>query len=127
MAEAIRFGFIGCGGNARGHMKRLQEVEGAQIVGVCDVAAEAAQQAAEMTGAETYSDHRALLERSDLDAIIISIPVFAHGAPERDTIARGLPFLVEKPVAIDLATAREIESAARRAGIMTAVGYQLRY
>src|SRR5262245_38314329 len=127
MADVIRVGFIGCGGNARGHMRRVREVEGAQIVGVCDVVPELASEAGELTGAEACTDHRALLDRGDLDAVFISIPVFAHGAPELDTIARGLPFLVEKPVALDLATAKEIAAAARTMGVMVAVGYQLRY
>jgi myo-inositol 2-dehydrogenase / D-chiro-inositol 1-dehydrogenase len=125
--EEVRVGFIGCGGNARGHMRRVREIPGARIVGVCDVVEEAARKAADETGAEPYTDHRRLLERSDLRAVYISIPVFAHGQPEFDTIERGLPFLVEKPVAIDMQTAREIEAAVRQANLLTAVGYQLRY
>jgi predicted dehydrogenase len=42
-------------------------------------------------------------------------------------IARGLPFLVDKPVARDLATARRVGEALRRAGLWASVGYQLRY
>jgi predicted dehydrogenase len=127
MSEVVRIGFIGCGGNARAHMRRLLEVEGARVVAVCDVVPELAQQAAEPVGAAAYPSHQALLERSDLDAVYISIPVFAHGEPEMAVIERGLPFLVEKPVAIDLPTARAIQTAIREKGLLTAVGYQLRY
>jgi predicted dehydrogenase len=59
--------------------------------------------------------------------VYISIPVFAHGAPEHAVIKRGLPMLVEKPVALDVGTAREIETAVKKANLLTAVGYQLRY
>lgn len=127
MADGVKVGFIGCGGNARGHMKRVRELTGAAIVGVCDVVEELARAAAEEAGAAPYTDHRRLLDRPDLDAVYISIPVFAHGQPELDTIERGLPFLVEKPVAIEMSLAREIEVAVRKSGVMTAVGYQLRY
>lgn len=127
MPEQVKIGFVGCGGNARGHMANLMKLPDAQLVAVCDVVDELAQKAAETTGAEAYTDHRKMLERTDLDAVYLSLPVFAHGQPEFDTIERGLPFLVEKPVAIDLDLAHEIESRVNKAGLITAVGYQLRY
>ncbi len=125
--QTTNLGFIGCGGNARGHMQRAGAVEGVNIAGVCDVVEDIAKERAGEFGAEAYTDHRALLERRDLDAVVISIPVHAHGAPEMDTIERGLPFLVEKPVARDMDTASQIQAAVEEAGILTAVGYQLRY
>ena len=125
--KAVRIGFIGCGGNACGHMRSLGGVPGAKIVGVCDVVPELAQQAAERTSAQPYTEFSALLDRDDLDAVYISIPVFAHGAPELAVIERGLPMLVEKPIALDMATAREVESAVEKANLLTCVGYQLRY
>jgi predicted dehydrogenase len=108
-------------------MRRLGQVPGAQIVGVCDVQPALAEQAARESGAHAYTAVRALLERNDLDAVYLSIPVFAHGEPEAAVIERGLPFFVEKPVAIDMATAQQIAAAVKRAGLLTCVGYQLRY
>jgi predicted dehydrogenase len=123
----VRIGFIGCGGNAAGHMRRLGSVPGARIVAVCDVDAQRAADAASATGASALTDYRDLLDRPDLDAVYLSVPVFAHGAPELAVIARGLPMFVEKPVAIDLAMAHEISRAVTEAGLLTCVGYQLRY
>jgi predicted dehydrogenase len=125
--EALEVGFIGCGGNAAGHMRRVSQAPGARIAGVCDVSAAAAERAAAATGAESYTDYRALLDRPGLDAVYLSVPVFAHGEIEAAVARRGLPMFVEKPVAIDLATAREVLAAVRRAGVGTCVGYQLRY
>lgn len=125
--DEVKIGFIGCGGNARGHMRRLGELEGARIVAVCDLVGELAQQAGEATGGEAYTDFRRMLERDDLDAVYLSLPVFAHGEPELATIERGLPFLVEKPVARDMETALKVQDAVEKAGLTTCVGYQLRY
>jgi predicted dehydrogenase len=130
MAEAespIRIGFIGCGGNARGHLRRLAQVPGATIAGVCDVEREAAERAAGETSAQAYTDFRQLLDRTDLDAVYLSLPVFAHGAPDLAVVERGLPFFVEKPVAIDLGTAQQIGAALQRTQLISCVGYQLRY
>ena len=125
--QEIKIGFIGCGGNANGHMNRLAEIEGARVVAVCDVQTDRAQSAAEKHKADAYTVHQRLLEREDLDAVYLSLPVFVHGQPELDVIQRGLPFFVEKPVAISMEIAREIEGAVTKAGLITCVGYQLRY
>ena len=125
--DEVRIGCIGCGGNARGHMTRLTELEGARVAAVCDLIDDLAEQASELTGGQAYTDYRKMLERDDLDAVYLSIPVFAHGEPELAVIDRGLPFLVEKPVARDLETARKVEEAVAKSGLLTCVGYQLRY
>lgn len=125
--KEIKIGFIGSGGNANGHMNRLSEMEGANVVAICDIVPEKAQNAAEKHDAEPYTEHRKMLERDDLDAIYLSLPVFVHGQPELDVIERGLPFFVEKPVAINMDIAREVEAAVTKAGLITCVGYQLRY
>lgn len=125
--ERVKIGFVGCGGNARGHMRRLKQMQHVEIVAVCDISEAAAQKAAHEFGGVPYTDHRRLLERTDLDAVYLSLPVFAHGEPELDTIARGLPFFVEKPVARDLPTAARVLAALRRQPVLTCVGYQLRY
>jgi len=125
--KEIKIGFIGSGGNANGHMNRLSEMEGANVVAVCDIVPQKAQNAAEKHNADPYTEHRAMLERDDLDAIYLSLPVFVHGQPELDVIERGLPFFVEKPVAINMDIARDVEAAVTKAGLITCVGYQLRY
>lgn len=125
--KEIKIGFIGSGGNANGHMNRLSEMEGANIVAICDIVAAKAESAAEKHGADPYTEYREMLERDDLDALYLSLPVFVHGQPELDVIARGLPFFVEKPVAINIDIAREVEAAVTKAGLITCVGYQLRY
>ena len=88
--KEVKIGFIGCGGNANGHMNQLSGIEGARIVAVCDVQTERAQNAAEKHNAEPYTVHQEMLERDDLDAVYLSLPVFVHGQPELDVIARAV-------------------------------------
>lgn len=125
--DKVRVAFIGCGGNARGHMARVMVLDNAEIVGVCDRVEELAQTAAETTKSTPYTDMNVMLDEATPDAVYISIPVFAHGEPEKAAIERGLPFLVEKPLARHMETALEIEQLVKDSGVLTAVGYQLRY
>lgn len=125
--KEIKIGFIGCGGNANGHMNTLARIDGANVVATCDLDENRANSAAQRHNSTPYTNHRKMLDRDDLDAIYLSLPVFAHGQPEFDVIDRGLPFLVEKPVAINLEIAHEIESRVEKADLITCVGYQLRY
>ena len=108
-------------------MKRVAEDPAAAIVGVCDVVEAAARTAADEHAAQPFTSHKAMLDACELDAVYISIPVFAHGEPELDAMDRGLPFFVEKPVAIDLATAQRVAARVRETDTLTCVGYQLRY
>jgi myo-inositol 2-dehydrogenase / D-chiro-inositol 1-dehydrogenase len=123
----VRVGFIGCGGIAQGHLRELHANPHAQVTAVCDVNPQAAQRAAERVEAEPYTDYRAMLQRDDLNAAYLCLPPFAHGEVDLAVIERGLPFLVQKPVALDMATGRKIAAAARQKGLITCVGYQLRY
>ena len=125
--QEVKIGFIGCGGNARGHMSTLSNLDGVRIISVCDLQEDRAKSVAEQYQATAYTEYRIMLEREDLDAIYLSLPVFAHGQPELDVIERGLPFLVEKPVAINLEIAHQVAEAVESANLITCAGYQLRY
>jgi len=125
--DKVRIGCIGCGGNARGHINRLKNIESAEVVATCDIVRELAEKAAEICGSKPYTNLHEMLDKEELDAVWISIPVHCHGEPEEAVIERGLPFFVEKPVARTMELAKKIEKAVNEKGIMTSVGYQLRY
>lgn len=127
MPDLVRVGFVGCGGNARGHMQQVAKDPQARIVAVCDVRPDAAAQAAAEFAAKPFPSHRAMLDAGGLDAIYISVPPFAHGEIELDILDLGLPFFVEKPVALTLELAERIANRVRRTNVITCVGYQLRY
>ncbi|GGD08652.1 glycosyltransferase [Aureimonas glaciei] len=123
----IRIGFIGAGGIAHRHLGVLEGFDDVAVVAFADTDLARATEAAARFGAKAFDDHETMLDAVELDALFICIPPFAHGAPERAAIARGLPFFVEKPVSLDLATAEEIAAAVAEKGLITAVGYHWRY
>jgi predicted dehydrogenase len=125
--EIVRVAFIGVGGKGQSHMRQLREVEGVEFAAVCDVVPELATSVGEEFGAVAYTDHRDMLDREDLDALYIVVPPFAHTTAELMAADRGIHLFVEKPVTVDLEKGLEILEAVERAGIISSVGYQMRY
>ncbi|WP_082490608.1 glycosyltransferase [Aureimonas sp. Leaf454] len=125
--QKTRIGFIGAGGIAQRHLGILDGFEDVVIAAFADVDAKRAEETAARFGAKAFASHDAMLAAVDLDALYICVPPFAHGAPERAAIAKGLPFFVEKPVSLDVETAEDIARAVAQANLVTAVGYHWRY
>lgn len=123
----VRLGFIGTGGNMSRHLRELTEIGGSTFVAFCDIVIEKAEKAVTQYGGKAYADYNQMFAREELDAVYISIPPFAHGAPERAAVAAGLPMFVEKPVHMDADEAKAIAAEIEAKGIITAAGYQERY
>lgn len=108
-------------------MRVLQMMEDVNIAAICDVVEETAERVAGEFGARAYTDHRKMLDAESLCALYVSVPTFAHTDAEILAAQRGVHLFVEKPVAATMEKALEILAAVREAGILTCVGYQLRY
>lgn len=122
-----RVGFIGAGGIAGRHVGVLRGFEDVKIVALADPVHDRAAGLGEQVGAKAYRDFRQMLDTEQLDAIYICLPPFAHGEPELAAIERGLPFFVEKPLAVGRDAAEEIGRAVAAKGLVTGVGYHWRY
>ena len=140
----VRIGFIGTGTIATPHLVNLQQMHDVEIVGLCDIAISQCQSAiSRVNGQLNALQHRAdppipelsarvftsvtdMLSAVNPDAIYITVPPFAHGDLERSVVAAGKHMFVEKPVALTMELAHEIESRILDAGVISAVGYQAR-
>ena len=116
-------GIIGCGLIARSHAEALREL-GVAVTAVYDLDRAQAAALAAVTGAAVADDGNALLDRGDLDAVLVCTPPRAHRESAVGALERGIPLYLEKPIARDLADARVIAEAAARTGTTCAVGYQ---
>jgi predicted dehydrogenase len=125
--SGIRVGIVGAGAIAGRHAGVLAGFDDVRVAAVADPVLERAEELAGQVGATAYASHLELLDREGLDALYICVPPFAHGPPERAAIDAGLPFFVEKPLAVDLATAASIAAAVAERGLVTATGYHWRY
>jgi myo-inositol 2-dehydrogenase/D-chiro-inositol 1-dehydrogenase len=73
------------------------------------------------------TDYRELLKRSEVNCVIIATDEHLHVNPVLDTVARGVPLLVEKPLATDLAESARVLDAIEKAGVDAVVGYTQRF
>jgi len=74
-----------------------------------------------------HSDHRALLDAGDLDAVVVCSPAGTHAEVVLDALAAGLHVFVEKPMCITLEDADAIVAARDQAGKVVQVGTIKRY
>jgi len=123
----LKIGFVGCGGIAQEHLKHLRTANDVKIVGVCDTNAVRAKAFSAASGGEVCADPVSLYDKTKPDAVYVAVPPFAHGAVEEEAAARGIHLFVEKPVALDAATAARVSGAIKRAGILSCAGYCYRY
>ncbi len=97
--ERIRFGLIGSGGRGRGVTKGFIEL-GAQCAAVCDVYQPNLRKGLEIAGEATdsYTDYRRVLERKDIDAVLIATPDHWHVPMLLDAVQAGKDVYCEKPM-----------------------------
>jgi predicted dehydrogenase len=99
-----------------------------KYVAVSDADGEKAKKLAQQVGAHFDSDDNArIIERPEVDAVVVSSSEGQHLEPVLHAIACGKPVLVEKPIALNLADADRIIEAAGKAGVEVRVGYSRRY
>jgi predicted dehydrogenase len=122
---SIRVAVIGVGHLGRHHARILSELPGARLTAVVDTIEERARAAAEPSGAEALTDYRAL--QNSVDAVTIAVPTELHREIAQPFLERGVPVLVEKPMARSLAEADDLLQAARRSNAIFAVGHTERY
>jgi len=122
----LKVGFIGVGGIARAHLARLEKIPEVTIAALCDINPAKVVELAEKYKANTYTDYHEMLKREDLDAVWICLPPYAHRDEVIVAAERGVHIFIEKPIALNLRLAKDMEKAVQKAGIKSWVGYHLR-
>ncbi|MBN1532726.1 MAG: Gfo/Idh/MocA family oxidoreductase [Spirochaetes bacterium] len=112
----IKIGIIGCGQVSRvGHGPAIKKDKRARVVAVADPDEEnRIHFTKKFHVPHSYSDHRDMLEKEDLDAVVIASPPWLHCAQFQDCIQSGLHILCEKPLATTLEDCKKMASLAER-------------
>lgn len=122
----MKVAMIGTGGMARHHLRTLVLEEGVEIAAHVSPTPGHAQAAAREWGGRAYLNYEEMLQAEAIDAAWIAVPPDQHGPVERSLIERGIPFLVEKPLAVDLETAESLAGLLDQKALIAAAGYKWR-
>ncbi|HEX2035936.1 MAG TPA: Gfo/Idh/MocA family oxidoreductase [Chloroflexota bacterium] len=125
MAE-LGFALIGCGGMGRSEARVLRAVPRARLVAVCDVSEAAAAAFGAEMGVPAYTEHREVLARDDVGAVIVATPNGLHTQLVLDAVGAGKHVFCEKPFAFTVQECERMMRAAESRGVRLMVGQVLR-
>jgi predicted dehydrogenase len=128
MRDAIRIGVVGGGFMGMLHARVFSQLPDARLIAVSDPML---QKAPEIPGyvdpVACYKDHRYLLEREDIDAVVVATPENLHRDIVVDSSSAGKHILLEKPIATTLEDAVVILRETRKAGVKLMMAHILRF
>lgn len=125
----FRIGWIGCGRQASEMLlPQLATIEDVELAALADIDEAALATTTRRYGvSRTFLDYRDLLTLDDLDGVGIAVGPAMHREIGLQALERGLTVFMEKPPAADLAGAKELASASKRANKPVLVGLMKRF
>jgi hypothetical protein len=126
--DEVRWGFIGVGGRGHGHLKTILQMQNAQVVAVCDNFAPNVERAATTVREKTEKDPatygndgddnawKRLLERDDVDAVVISTEWRQHAAMGIEAMKAGKHAFLEVPATTTLEECWEMVDTSEATG-----------
>lgn len=130
--DKIRIGLIGCGGMGKGDLRDFLRIPEVDCVAVADVDTRMIDEAKKLVDnlrsaqVDGYQDFRKLIDRKDIDAVIVGTPDHWHALPTIMACESGKDVYCEKPLATSIAEGRVMVNAARKYNRVVQVGTQQR-
>lgn len=130
--DRLRIGMIGCGGMAGNHLEaliKMKEEDNIEIVSVCDVygkRAKSFQAKIQQAGgsASMTQEYRDVLDRSDIDKLVIATPEHSHAHITLDALDAGKHIYVEKPMTHTIRESQDVVKKVGQTGLKVQVGVQ---
>jgi predicted dehydrogenase len=124
--DHIQIALIGAGGQGQGDTKVAVQVPGVKLVAVADCYNGRLERAKEIWGPDTFTtrDYNEILERKDIDAVIVGTPDHWHKQASIDAMKAGKDVYCEKPMIHLYSDGPEMIEASRKTGRILQVGSQ---
>ncbi|MBM7691264.1 putative dehydrogenase [Peribacillus deserti] len=124
----IKIGVVGCGSIARHrHLPEYEANKNVEIIGVCDIAADRAEEMAAKYGAKAYTKYEDLLADPAIDAISVCTPNYLHAPVSIAALNASKHVLCEKPMATSKEEAEAMIEAAQQNGKKLMIGHNQRF
>lgn len=117
MSRPLKGLFVGAGFFSRNHLHAWAEVDGAEIAAICDRDPARAEAAAKEFGIGEWHADASVLNTGRFDFVDICTTMETHEALVGIAVEAGVPVIVQKPFAPDIASCVRIEAKARKAGV----------
>jgi predicted dehydrogenase len=125
VSPPLPIGVVGVGALGRHHARHLAQTEDARLVGVYDIDPARAAEVAGELGTRSFGDLDQLLR--EVQAVSVAVPTPAHAEVGMRALSRGVPVLMEKPLAATLDEADGLIAEAGQRGLQLQVGHIERY
>jgi len=126
--DRINLGVIGVGGRGtdimRWAMETGQKHNNAQVIAVSDVYRKRLRRAQEVSKGEGYPDYREVINRKDIDAVLIATPDHWHAPMAIEAMKAGKDVCLEKPMTHTADEARQVSEVVKATGRVLQVGSQ---
>jgi predicted dehydrogenase len=124
--DKIRIGVIGYGVQGHFDLDTALKVPGVELAGICDLYTGRIENAKEKFGKDLYTtrNYKDLLDRKDIDAVLICTTDVWHARMTLDALAKGKHVYIEKPMIYKISEGYPIMEAAKKSGKVVLVGSQ---
>lgn len=129
MADKIRFGVIGTGGMAQGHIERLLKMPEVEVAAFADISDKSLERTRSKHGeavadVPTFHNYREMLDKANLGALLIATPHTLHYQMAVDSLDAGAHVLLEKPMVNTVSDAHALLKKIDQAGLVVGLAYQ---
>lgn len=121
MTQPLRVAVIGLGAMGANHARIYSEMPGVELAAVADP------DASRSASARRFDACEAMLDEARPDAVSVCVPTLAHYEVAAACIGRGIPVLVEKPLAATIAEGERLRDLAAGSGVTLTVGHIERF
>lgn len=126
--ETLNIGVIGTGGRGSWAVKVAQSLPNIKVIACCDILDFRLEEGLSVADpkAKGYKDYREVLDRKDIDAVIIATPLHLHHPMAVDALEAGKHIYCEKTMTYDIPQSLDLVKKVRKSDLIFQTGYQQR-